>query len=327
MKTPQHYVPTLPEIRALEAVSRLGSVSSAAIELNVSQPTVSYHIKQLEARWHVKLFYKKGRKLKPTEIAHDIYSQISTITSSIDDLSFYLSQASRKKTLSIGASTSFASIVLVSILDEFCQQYPHINIKLTASNRYTDFSTEGIDVTLRLQPRLDIGGAIAKSNPLIPVPNEKMQVVCTPEYLAKHLLSNQNSQPLTPSILQNMQLIHEEDTFYWQKYITAHVPSFSGALTQQLCFNNADLILKSAMAGKGVAILRDLYVNNAIREGVLIAPFEHSLPCERIFQFVLPDKKMPAMHVWDYISWLGNAMHAIADDQTSGGTMGQPYIN
>ncbi|MFT5708334.1 MAG: LysR family glycine cleavage system transcriptional activator [Oceanospirillaceae bacterium] len=317
MKTPQHYVPTLPEIRALETVSRLGSVSAAAVELNVSQPTVSYHIKQLESRWHIKLFHKKGRKLKPTEISHDIYAQISTITSSIDNLAFYLSQASQQKNLSIGVATSFASIVLISVLDDFCEQYPQVNIKLNASNRYTDFASEGIDVTLRLLPHLEVGSAITKSNPLIPVPNEQMQVVCSPDYLAKHLVNANNTSPLSPVLLQNMQLIHEQDTSYWQKYITAYAPGLTGPLAQQLCFNNADLILKSAISGKGVAIIRDLYVNQAIRDGLLIAPFESSLPCERIFQFVLPDKKMPTTQVWDYISWLGSVMHDIASPNTA----------
>jgi LysR family glycine cleavage system transcriptional activator len=312
MKTPQRYIPTLPELRALESVSRLGSVSSAALELNVSQPTVSYHIKQLESRWEVKLFHKKGRKLEACEIVHDIYAQISRITSSIDDLSFYLSQKNRKQTLSIGVATSFASIVLVSILDEYCADHPHIDIKLNASNRYTDFANEGIDVTLRLLPQIEADSAITSSNPLIPVPNEQMQVVCTKEYFAKHWPESNKNSTLTADLLQHMQLIHEEDTFYWHKYLTAFAPNITAPPAQQLCFNNADLILKSVLAGKGVAILRDLYVNEAIYNGLLIAPFTHSIPCERIFQFVLPDKKMPTKHVWDYISWLGKAMSDIA---------------
>jgi LysR family glycine cleavage system transcriptional activator len=312
MKIKQRYVPTLPEIRALEAVSRLSSVSSAALELNVSQPTISYHIKRLESRWQVKLFYKTGRKLEPTEVTHDIYAQISNITSSIDNLAFYLSQEDQKQNLSIGVATSFASIVLMPILDEFREQYPQVNIKLNASNRYANCDDNGIDITLRFVPHLEIGSTITESNPLVPIPNERMQVVCSPEYLNKHLSYANNSLPLSSALLKNMLLIHEEDSFYWHKYMATYVPEHTNPLTQQLCFNNADLILNSAIAGKGVAILRDLYVNTAIREGLLVAPFEHSLPCERIFQFVLPDKKMPTMHTWDYISWLGNAMHEIA---------------
>lgn len=315
MKTQQHYVPTLPEIRALEAVSRLSSVSAAAAELNVSQPTISYHIKKLESRWQVELFHKVGRKLEPTEIAHDIYAKISTITSGIDDLAFYLSHEDQKKNLSIGVATSFATIVLMPILDEFCEQHPQINIKLNASNRYNNY--DGVDATLRLLPRLEVSSTITKSNPLVPVPNEKMQVVCAPSYLKQFLGAKESTFPAPTALLKEMLLIHEEDTFYWQKYFMTHAPSFTEPIVQRLCFNNADLILKRAIAGKGVAILRDLYVNNAIRDGLLVAPFEHDLPCERIFQFVLPDKKVPTTHVWDYISWLGNAMSDIASNKAA----------
>ena len=312
MKTPQHFVPTLPEIRALEAVARLGSVSAAAVELNVSQPTISYHIKQLEARWDAKLFRKKGRKLESTELVHDTYNQISAITSSIDNLSSYLSQRTSIKPLSIGVATSFASIILIKRLEKFSQLHPDVGIKLNASNRYTDFAKEGIDVTLRLLPKLQPDSAITTPNPLIPVPNERIRVVCSPRYLQKQLGNTKHTQPLDPVMLLQMQLIHEEDTFHWQKYHTAYIADFKGPLAQQLSFNNADLILNSAIAGSGVAILRDLYINNAIAEGLLIEPFANSLPCERIFQFVLADKKMPTQHVWDFISWLGNEMSSMA---------------
>ena len=312
MKTPQHFVPTLPEIRALEAVARLGSVSAAAAELNVSQPTISYHIKRLESRWDAKLFRKKGRKLESTELVHDTYNQISAITSSIDNLSFYLSQRSNVKPLSIGVATSFASIFLIKKLEKFSRRHPDVAIKLNASNRYTDFSKEGIDVTLRLLPKLEADSAITMSNPLIPLPNERMRVVCSPAYLEKQLANKSSTQPLDPIMLLQMQLIHEEDTFHWHKYHSAYIENFQGALTQQLSFNNADLILNSAIAGRGVAILRDLYIDDAIAEGFLVEPFQASLACERIFQFVFSDNKMPTKHVWDFISWLGKEMTSMA---------------
>ncbi len=308
MKSPRHFIPTLQELRALEAVARHGSISAAANELNVSQPTISYHIKQLESRWEAKLFIKKGRKLEPTELVQDTFTQVSTINANIDNLSSYLSQQTYQKPLSIGAAPSFSSIVLVSRLEAFSQRYPGVDISINATNRYVDFAKEHVDVALRLLPRLESSMAITEPTPLIPAPNEQMRVVCSADFLARQTCEPCHSKMMDLNILRHCELIHEHETFHWQKYLAAWLPDLDDQVSRKLTFNNADLILSSAIAGRGMAILRDLYVNDAIRSGSLIEPFSPTLPCERVFQFVLPEHKMPSAQTWDFITWLGGEM-------------------
>lgn len=313
MKTPRHFIPTLQEIRTLEAVARLGSISAAADELNVSQPTASYHIKQLEDRWGAKLFRKKGRSLESTELVHDIFNQISTVTANIDSLSAHLSQHTQQKPFCVGVATSFASLVLVSRLEQFCACYPDINIRVNATNRYVDFTKENIDVALRLLPRLENSSAIADDNILIPVPNERLRVVCSPAYFDQLIVEHSTDGLWDISLLRHARYIHEEDSFHWQKYFSHHFPQVTEYETRSLSFNNADLIHRSAIAGRGMAILRDLYIQEAIREGTLIEPFTPSIPCDRLFQFVLPEHKMPSKQAWHFIQWLSGQMRDIVN--------------
>lgn len=55
------------ELRAFEATARAGSMSAAARQLGLSQPTVSAHIASLEQRFGVELFYRRGRGVVLTE--------------------------------------------------------------------------------------------------------------------------------------------------------------------------------------------------------------------------------------------------------------------
>ena len=56
----------LPQLIVFEAVARLGSVTRAAEELHLAQPTVSMQIKKLAATLDIVLFQQRGRRLHLT---------------------------------------------------------------------------------------------------------------------------------------------------------------------------------------------------------------------------------------------------------------------
>jgi DNA-binding transcriptional LysR family regulator len=60
----------LPQLIVFEAVARLGSVTRAAEELHLAQPTVSIQIKKLAETLEVTLFAPEGRRLRLTAAGH-----------------------------------------------------------------------------------------------------------------------------------------------------------------------------------------------------------------------------------------------------------------
>src|ERR1041385_4513841 len=60
----------LPQLLVFEAVARLGSVTRAAGELHLAQPTVSLQLKKLAATLEVTLFEQQGRSLRLTGAGH-----------------------------------------------------------------------------------------------------------------------------------------------------------------------------------------------------------------------------------------------------------------
>ncbi|RMF07088.1 MAG: LysR family transcriptional regulator [Alphaproteobacteria bacterium] len=67
-------------LEAFHHVATEGSFTGAARKLNVGQPTISSHVGNLEARFGVELFHRKGRNIQLTsigkrlyDITHDLY--------------------------------------------------------------------------------------------------------------------------------------------------------------------------------------------------------------------------------------------------------------
>ena len=61
---------SLAELKAFDATARAGSMSAAARMLRLRQPTVSAHIANLEQRFGVELFVRRGRGVELTEFGH-----------------------------------------------------------------------------------------------------------------------------------------------------------------------------------------------------------------------------------------------------------------
>ncbi len=215
MKTPKRYTPTFQELRAVEAVARHGSLSIAARELHVSQPTISYHIKRLEGRWGGKLFRVNGKKMENTDLVQDILSEIIKINSSIDDLSLRLASRSIHKPLTIGIAPPLASVFLISRLGLFSTENPNIPIRINATNRHVDLAEENIDLVLRLLPKTIPFQNSIEPNILIPVPNEKMRVVCSPEYLGNYINDYKPQHKPTIDIFYKATFIQEDNSLYW----------------------------------------------------------------------------------------------------------------
>ncbi len=117
-------------------VARTLSFTKAAAILNVSQPAISKHIKELESDFGEPLFDRKGNSISLTPKGSSIIPLIETIMDGYSALSDAVNREDRsfEGLLHIGASTTIAQYVLPDILAEFNRQYPHIRLSLVNAN-------------------------------------------------------------------------------------------------------------------------------------------------------------------------------------------------
>ena len=73
--------------RSFIVVYRLGTVTSAAVERNLTQPAVSQHLAALEAAIGGQLFTRTARRMLPTEQGKQLYTQVVQAIETLDQAS------------------------------------------------------------------------------------------------------------------------------------------------------------------------------------------------------------------------------------------------
>src|SRR5271163_1175467 len=73
----------LDQLEAFAAVVELGSFSAAAARLNLTQPAVSFQIRQLEQRLGLRLVERVGRRVQPTAAGLDLLPHIRRIDEAV----------------------------------------------------------------------------------------------------------------------------------------------------------------------------------------------------------------------------------------------------
>lgn len=113
-----------------------GSFSGAAKRLALTQPTISFHIDNLEKRFSVPLFTRTAKGVAPTVYGRTLYEStvvMQNLATSSENKMRSLADG-RSGHIKIGASTVPAHYILPQIIGDFLQQEPGIRFSLTAGD-------------------------------------------------------------------------------------------------------------------------------------------------------------------------------------------------
>ncbi|MGE8603613.1 LysR family transcriptional regulator [Bordetella trematum] len=126
---------SIPQMEALLAIARLGSFQAAAEHLNVTQPTVSLRIRELEAALGVALFEREGRRAALTAEGVLARRYAEQAIGVLDELETRLRTGDPLQgTLRVGSSETIAMVCLPAIVQQLEQRYPRLHIELTIAN-------------------------------------------------------------------------------------------------------------------------------------------------------------------------------------------------
>ena len=122
---------TLNQLRYFCTASRCHSITKAAEELYVTQPTVSVAIRDLEIEFGISLFYRKGNQLILTQEGEAFYEKATYILQYCNELQADYSSMSRvKPPLRIGIPPMLSTVFFPELLTAFHQDYPEIAVVL-----------------------------------------------------------------------------------------------------------------------------------------------------------------------------------------------------
>jgi LysR family transcriptional regulator, low CO2-responsive transcriptional regulator len=127
---------SLHKLEVFDAVVQHGGITRAAEHLGVAQPVVTAHMRTLQERLDVELFYREGRGLELTEAgrtAHawavDVLRRTRQLLRDLERLSDGL-----QGTITMGTSMSIGSYRLPPLLGRFLRERPAVEIQLDVSD-------------------------------------------------------------------------------------------------------------------------------------------------------------------------------------------------
>jgi len=136
--------------RSLLGVLRHGSLSAAARELGVTQPTLGRHIDALEQALGKKLFARSRHGLTPTRAALALLPHAEAMEAAVLALHRAGSGEEEAGIVRITASNFIGGQVLPEILARLRERHPAIALELALSDRNQDLSRRDADIAVRM---------------------------------------------------------------------------------------------------------------------------------------------------------------------------------
>jgi len=139
------------QIRAFHATAVAGSLSAAARQLGLTQPTLSRQVLALEADLGVSLFERRGRKLVLTRTGLELLDHIRIMGDAADTLVLAASGRAQEVggRVCISATDTYAAYLLPEIVARVRSEAPQITIAIVASNAFSDLHRGEADIAIR----------------------------------------------------------------------------------------------------------------------------------------------------------------------------------
>ena len=306
MHTP---MPPLNALRAFEAAARHLSLTRAAQELHVTAGALSHQIRGLEELLGVKLFERRVRAIALTPAGKLLYPGLQTGFAQIREAVSGLDPTIGERVLVISAPPGFTAKWLVPRLYRFATANPEIDVRVSSSVTYADFTADGIDVAVRNMPidvKPDPGLLVEKLIEVSVVP------VCSPRLVATY-------GPFSrPAALRGVPLIHDDTLVHLPDYPTwalwFRAAGVEGVdVSRGLRFNTTDHALDAASEGAGVLLAHDLPAYDDLRTGRLVIPVPPALATGRGYHAVCPKSRSERPHVRAFRAWLRQELAALVD--------------
>jgi DNA-binding transcriptional LysR family regulator len=140
--------------RTFLAVLTTGSLSGAARELGITQPTVGRHMDSLEEAVGHPLFTRSQQGLLPTEAALALKPYAESLAATTAAMGRLASGdlASVSGSVRIGASEVVGVEVLPPILSTLQDRYPSLELELSLSDAIEDVINREVDIAVRMAP-------------------------------------------------------------------------------------------------------------------------------------------------------------------------------
>jgi DNA-binding transcriptional LysR family regulator len=249
---------TLQAMRVFVRVAELNSFSGVAKQLGVARSVITRQVAALEIHLGTKLMARSTRRLTLTSEGASYLEKCRVILNLVDAAETGIAQErlTPRGLIRISVPLSFGLKRVMPHLLEFVRRYPEVNIDMDYSDRRVNLIEDGIDLSIRITPKLESSDVVRK------ISHSRLCVIASPDYLARC------GTPQHPS-----ELIHHQCLGYtiaggqqaWQFLINGQLQNFP--LRSQINANNGEVLTEAAAQGLGITCQPDFIAEPALSAG------------------------------------------------------------
>jgi DNA-binding transcriptional LysR family regulator len=253
------------EMQVFLRVAEAGSYSEAARRLLMTPSTVSKLIARVEARLGVRLFERSTRRLSLTSEGRMYHEKSVALLAELDGIERDISQgaAAAGGTIRVNTTVSFGILGLEPLLPAFWEAHPDIVVDISLSDEIVDLYLDRTDIAFRVGP-LQASAMVARRIGVV-----KRRIVASPDYIDR-LGEPKRLEDLSHHNCLGFNVRRSAPV--WPLKESGRI--VDRAVSGPLLANNAQTLLRMAIAGIGLARLADYHIRDDMAAGRLVEVLE-----------------------------------------------------
>lgn len=198
---------TINQLIYFQAVCKYDGISRAAEALNISQPSISNAIRELEKEFDLVLFTRQYRKLLLTEEGAKLLSLTEDLLSRVDTINRVMLGLKNKRTvLRLGVPPMVGTSILPKLYSDFFETRPQLDVQITedGGKRLAQLLSDG-EIDMAFLPHSEPLG-----NEFLSIQLMQLQHLCCVS--SKHPLAGRSS--VSPRDLANETIVLFKNSFF-----------------------------------------------------------------------------------------------------------------
>lgn len=291
-------------LQVFHTVARLLSFTKAAEVLHMTQPAVTFQVRQLEDQFNTRLFDRTHNRISLTEAGERVFDYAERIIHLYTEMenSVHELTGETRGMLLIGASTTVAEYFLPPLLGEFKRSYPGIDLRMRVSN------TEGI-IAMVENNVVDLGvveGPVANRNLIVELCRMDSLVAVVPP---GHALATAAAIPVER--LLDYPMITREEGSGTREVIADHMRACGLDPDQMqiaMEMGSPEAVKGAVESGIGMAVVSRATIAKELRMGSLVS-VDLEPPLQRPFSFVHQRQKFRQVTVERLLGFVRQYCH------------------
>ncbi|HIJ82865.1 MAG: transcriptional regulator, LysR family [Magnetococcales bacterium] len=286
-------------LRVFHAVAKHLSFTRAAEELYLTQPAVTFQIRQLEEHFNTRLFDRHHNRISLTEAGEMVFSYSERILELYRETEKAISEMTgeTRGIIKLGASTTIGEYLLPPILSGYHEKFPRVQVRLSVDNtRLVVRKLEDATIDMGM-----VEGPIANKNITVaPCFEDELVVIFPPGHPFESM------EEIPPAKLKDHPFVSREEGSGTRMVISEHLGK-SG-----ISYEHLDMILelgttesvKAAVeGGVGFSIISSVALRKELQLQSLRVGRVKGIKFKRHLNFVFQKQKFRSKAVEEFLNY------------------------